>query len=67
MTDFRDGDIIITEHFAMKVTNTGRGWFAEVSDSQHPQNGAYVFGNKWVFVPGLVEKVSREAAVARQK
>jgi len=31
MTDFKDGDIIITEHFAVKVTRTGRGWFAEVS------------------------------------
>jgi len=64
MADFEDGDIIITKHFAVKVTRTGRGWFAEVSDSQHPLNGAYVFGDKWFVVPALVEKVSREAAVA---
>jgi hypothetical protein len=41
MPDFQDGDIIITEHFAVKVTKTGRGWFAEVVDSHHPMNGAY--------------------------
>lgn len=64
ITDFRDGDIIITEHFAAKVTKTGRGWFAEVADAQHPMNGAYVFGDKWFVVPALVEKVSREAAAA---
>jgi hypothetical protein len=64
MTDFRDGDIIITEHFAVKVTKTGRGWFAEVSDSHHPQNGAHVFGDKWFVVPALVEKVSRETTAA---
>lgn len=63
MTDFQDDDIIITEHFAVKVTKTGRGWFAEVSDSQHPMNGAYVFGDKWFVVPALVEKVRCEAAV----
>ena len=62
MTDFQDNDIIITGHFAVKVTKTGRGWFAEVSDSHHPMNGAYVFGDKWFVVPELVEKVSREAA-----
>jgi hypothetical protein len=62
MTDFRDDDIIITEHFALKVTKTGRGWFAEVSDAQHPANGAYVFGDRWFVVPALVEKVRREAA-----
>jgi hypothetical protein len=62
MTGFHDGDIIITEHFAVKVTKTGRGWFAEVSDSQHPMNGAYVFGDKWFVVPALVEKVGLEAA-----
>jgi hypothetical protein len=64
MTNFQDGDIIITEYFAVKVTKTGRGWFAEVCDSQHPLNGAYVFGDKWFVVPALVEKVRREAAVA---
>jgi hypothetical protein len=62
MTDFRDGDIIITENFAAKVTRTGRGWFAEVSDSHHPLDGAYVFGDKWFVVPALVEKVVRETA-----
>jgi hypothetical protein len=62
MTDFQDGDIIITEHFAVKVTRTGRGWFAEVADSQHPMDGAYAFGDKWFVVPALVEKVGREAA-----
>jgi hypothetical protein len=61
MTDFQDSDIIITEHFAVKVTRTGRGWFAEVSDSHHPMDGAYVFGDKWFVVPALVEKVRREA------
>ena len=66
MTDFQDGHIIITEHFAVRVTRTGRGWFAEVADAQHPQNGAYVFGDKWFVVPELVEKVSREAAAARR-
>lgn len=25
MTDFHDGDIIITGHFAVRVTRTGRG------------------------------------------
>jgi hypothetical protein len=64
--EFQDGDIIITERFAVKVTKTGRGWFAEVYDSQHPMNGLYVFGDKWFVVPELVEKVSREAATARR-
>jgi hypothetical protein len=64
MTDFHDRDIIITEHFAVKLTKTGRGWFAEVSDSHHPMNGAYVFGDKWFVVLALVEKVGRETAVA---
>ena len=64
MADFQDGGIIITEHFAVKVTKTGRGWFAEVSDSHHPLDGAHVFGDKWFVVPALVEKVSREAAAA---
>ena len=62
MMHFRDGDIIITEHFAVKVTKTGRGWFAVVSDSHHPLDGAYVFGDKWFVVPALVEKVRRETA-----
>jgi hypothetical protein len=62
MTDFQDGDIIITEYFAVRVTRTGRGWFAEVADSGHPMNGTYVFGDKWFVVPALVEKVSRGAA-----
>lgn len=63
MTDFQDGDIIITENFAVKVTKTGRGWFAEVADEQHPMNGAYVFGDKWFVVAGLVNKVRSESSV----
>ena len=66
MKDFEDGDII-TEHFAVRVTRTGRGWFAEVADSGHPMDGAYVFGDKWFVVPELVEKVSREVATAGRK
>jgi hypothetical protein len=62
--DFQDGDIIITEHFAARVTRTGRGWFAEVCDSQHPMDGAYVFGDKWFVLPALVEKVGRGAEAA---
>ena len=67
MTDFRDGDVIITEHFAVKVTRTGRGWFAEVSDTQHPYNGAYVFGDKWFVVPALVERVRVETVVVSEQ
>jgi hypothetical protein len=59
MTDFQDGDIIITEHFAAKVTRTGRGWFAEVCDAAHPLNGKLaVFGDKWAVVGMLVDKVA---------
>jgi hypothetical protein len=61
MTNFEDGDVIITEEFAVKVTKTGRGWIAEVADAQHPANGAYVFGDKWFVVGALAEKVQREA------
>ncbi len=60
MTNFEDGDVIITEEFAVKVTRTGRGWFAEVADAQHPSNGAHVFGDKWFVVGALVERVQRE-------
>jgi hypothetical protein len=57
MTDFQDGDIIITQDFAVKVTKTGRGWFAEVCDEHHPLNGLLcVFGDKWFVVGALVEK-----------
>jgi hypothetical protein len=59
MTNINDGDIIITENFAVKVTKTGRGWFAEVADSTHPLNGTYVFGDKWFVVIALVEKVHK--------
>jgi hypothetical protein len=59
---FQDGDIIITEEFAAKVTKTGRGWFAEVADQQHPLNGLAVFGDKWAVVGVLVDK-ARAAAV----
>jgi hypothetical protein len=48
----------------VKVTRTGRGWFAEVADVHHPMDGLYVFGDMWFVVPALVEKVSREAAAA---
>lgn len=64
MTDFKDGDIIITEHFAVRVTMTGRNRFAGVSDCRHPMDGAYVLGDKWFVVPALVEKVGREAEVS---
>jgi hypothetical protein len=60
MTYFEDGDVIITEEFAVKVTRTGRGWIAEVTDAQHPANGTHVFGDKWFVVGALVEKVQRE-------
>lgn len=65
MTNFEDGDVIITEEFAVKVTKTGRGWFAEVADAQHPANGLYVFGDKWFIVGALVEKVQREIEALR--
>lgn len=60
MTDFEDGDIIITAEFAAKVTRTARGWFAEVADSHHPLNGARVFGDKWAVIPMLLDKVQHE-------
>lgn len=60
MTDFEDGDVIITEEFAAKVSRTGRGYFAEVADSHHPMNGAYVFGDRWYVIGALVEKVRKE-------
>jgi hypothetical protein len=58
---FNDGDFIITEEFAAKVTRTGRGWFAEVVDAGHPANGLAVFGDKWAVISMLVEKVSKVA------
>jgi hypothetical protein len=58
MTNFQDGDIIITENFAIKVTKTGRGWFAEVSDEFSLFNGVSVFGDRWYVIPALVEKVA---------
>jgi hypothetical protein len=58
---FNDGDIIITEEFAAKVTKTGRGWFAEVVDAAHPANGQAVFGDKWAVLSMLVEKASKVA------
>ncbi|MDQ3919972.1 MAG: hypothetical protein M3348_16020 [Acidobacteriota bacterium] len=61
MTNFEDGDVIITEDFAVKVIKTGRGWIAEVADAQHPANGTYVFGDKWFVVVALVEKVQSQA------
>jgi hypothetical protein len=60
MADFEDDDVIITEEFAAKVTRTGRGWIAEVADSHHPANGAYVFGDRWAVIPMLLDKVQQE-------
>lgn len=54
--DFQDGDTIITQDFAVIVTKTGRGWFAEVADAGHHLNGLTVFGDKWYVVGALVEK-----------
>jgi hypothetical protein len=64
MTNFQDGDIIITETFAIKVTKTGRGWFAEVADAASEFNGMEVFGDRWYVIPALVEKVRQAMAVA---
>lgn len=62
--DFQDGDTFITQDFAITVTKTGRGWFAEVSDAQHPLNGLTVFGDKWWVVGVLIEKARRVMAVS---
>jgi hypothetical protein len=62
--DFQDGDIIITQDFAVTVTKTGRGWFAEITDPYHPLNGLAVFGDKWYVVPALVKQARGVMAVA---
>lgn len=54
---FNDGDILIGEEFAIKVTRTARGWFAEVAESEHPCAGEYAFGDKWAVISMLVDKV----------
>ncbi len=59
---FNDGDILITEEFAVKVTRTGRGWFAEVVDAGHSANGTTVFGDKWVVISMLIDEASKVAS-----
>ena len=56
---FNDGDIIITEEYAARVTRTGRGWWAEVADVFHPANGLAVFGDKWAVLSMLREEVGK--------
>jgi hypothetical protein len=50
--------IIITEEFAVKVYQTGRGVIAEVADSHSPFNGIYVLASIRAYaLPMLLDKV----------
>jgi hypothetical protein len=60
-----DNEIIITEEFAVKVYQTGRGIIAEVVDSHSPFNGTYVLASIRAYdLPMLLDKVE-EARYAR--
>lgn len=38
-------EIVIGKEYAIELTRTGRGWFAEVKDAGSPFNGAYALGS----------------------
>jgi hypothetical protein len=59
VTEITDNEIIITEEFAVKVYQTGRGVIAEVADSYSPFNGTYVLASIRAYaLPMLLDKVN---------
>jgi hypothetical protein len=57
-TEITDNEIIITEEFAVKVYQTGRGVIAEVVDSHSPFNGTYVLASIRAYaLPMLLDKI----------
>ena len=48
-------EIIITEEYAVELTRTGRGTFAEVKDAGSPYNGVYVLGSTPEMAVGVLQ------------